>query len=545
MRVNRYILLAVAFAGPSIPLRGAESVEPSRELADRFERASIEYNVPRDLLLVLARLGSGFEDRGGAPTIEGGYGLMALRRNDWNGDSLLVAARLLGVEPERLMIEADLNIRGAAAVLDAYAAEAGIDRGAGLEAWRPAIERYAALDAECSALFADEVYMHRSVGFAITNSKGETFIVAGGAGLPPLDTPAVPAESRTLPEPLAGLGAQAAKAPEYPPATWDPVPACNFEAIQNPKAFVVIHMAEGTAAGARAKFKLCSSYASVHYVVSEAGTVWQMVPEGQTSWHAGCYNEPSIGIVHEGFSASADHPEALYQASAALCRYLCEKWSIPVRWSQDEGEGILGHADTVPVCGGQAVDPGVGWDWTHYLELVRGSRRGPQLVSAVSRRTHGRNGVWDIDLKAGWPSECRTGGPRQLIVTFDGPLVGLSGKKGSEVRASSGVVQKVQVDGATLAIDLTGAADRGWLEVRFPGFVGTNGLSIDESLSFGVLAGDANGDNRVTAADYVAIRAMIDCASCPDRARCDLNADGAVNTSDYIVVRGRMGRSVQ
>ena len=51
-----------------------------------------------------------------APTIEGGYGLMALRANAWGGDSLRLAARLLGREPQSLIADATLNLRGAVAL---------------------------------------------------------------------------------------------------------------------------------------------------------------------------------------------------------------------------------------------------------------------------------------------------------------------------------------------------------------------------------------------------------------------------------------------
>ena len=61
-----------------------------------FEQAAAEYEIPVELLLVLGEMGSGFEDRGATPTLERGYGVMALRENAWGGDSLALAASLTG-----------------------------------------------------------------------------------------------------------------------------------------------------------------------------------------------------------------------------------------------------------------------------------------------------------------------------------------------------------------------------------------------------------------------------------------------------------------
>ncbi|NLN79154.1 MAG: hypothetical protein GX141_09585, partial [Armatimonadetes bacterium] len=55
------------------------------DLMPVFEEASATYNVPLPLLLALGHFGSAFENRGDARTIENGYGVMALRKNDMGG----------------------------------------------------------------------------------------------------------------------------------------------------------------------------------------------------------------------------------------------------------------------------------------------------------------------------------------------------------------------------------------------------------------------------------------------------------------------------
>jgi soluble lytic murein transglycosylase-like protein len=214
------ILVATYSVLACIPSEIRAETPPFGPLKPLFEQASAEYGVPEKLLLVLARMGSGFEDRGSAATIEGGYGLMALRDNEWGGDSLILAAQLIGADAERLKINPALNIRGAAAVLDAYADETGLDRAAGIEAWEAAIVRYAGLDAESCLLFADEVYDRLAAGFEATNRHGETFRV------PPTALVRMPT--------AVSMGQSAP--PDYGPAIWDPAPTCNYHAENTAKA---------------------------------------------------------------------------------------------------------------------------------------------------------------------------------------------------------------------------------------------------------------------------------------------------------------------
>ena len=83
---------------------------------------------------------------------------MALRQERPGGNSLELAAQLTGVTTEQLTADPVASINGAAAVLNAYAIEAGVDRAQGIEAWLPAVIKYAGLDEEDSKFFAMGVY---------------------------------------------------------------------------------------------------------------------------------------------------------------------------------------------------------------------------------------------------------------------------------------------------------------------------------------------------------------------------------------------------
>ncbi len=105
-------------------------------------------------------------------------------------------------------------------------------------------------------------------------------------------------------------------------------------------------------------------------VKSSNGEITQMVREGDTAYHARSGNAYGVGIEHEGY---VDNPawftDAMYRSSAALTRYLCDKYGIPKNRT-----GIKGHNE---IPGNDHTDPGPNWNWNYYLSLVNQGGGGP------------------------------------------------------------------------------------------------------------------------------------------------------------------------
>ncbi|MBV9847722.1 MAG: N-acetylmuramoyl-L-alanine amidase [Kutzneria sp.] len=194
-----------------------------------------------------------------------------------------------------------------------------------------------------------------------------------------MDTPARITRRSAL---LAGVGmaamgiaatrAMAAPAADvdYPAAHWVPATPSNYTASNRPSSYpinvVVIHVTQETFDDAVKIFQDPARAVTAHYIVRSAdGYINQMVREHDIAWHAGNwdYNTRSIGIEHEGW---VDKPEyftdAMYRASAALTRSVCDRYRIP----RDRNH-IIGH---VEVPGATHTDPGPYWDWTRYMNLV-------------------------------------------------------------------------------------------------------------------------------------------------------------------------------
>ncbi|MEV6970546.1 N-acetylmuramoyl-L-alanine amidase [Hamadaea sp. NPDC051192] len=175
---------------------------------------------------------------------------------------------------------------------------------------------------------------------------------------------------------------------DYPAAAWVPASTSNYTASSRessyPINYIVIHTAQGSYSGTINWFQNAAAGVSAHYVVSKGGAVTQTVRDKDIAWHAGnwTYNTQSIGIEHEGF---IDDPNwtsaAMYQASANLVRYLCDKYGIP----KDRAH-IIGHNE---VPGATHTDPGSYWNWSTFMSYVNGSTP-PSWQQVVDNTTSGR-----------------------------------------------------------------------------------------------------------------------------------------------------------
>lgn len=193
---------------------------------------------------------------------------------------------------------------------------------------------------------------------------------------------------------------------DYEPAIYREAYSGHWYTSGNGHKFAVIHDMEGYYLSTISFFQrecqnvksdgTCGGRASAHYCVNglkdnssdaERGEVTQMVREAYYSWHAVCWNTHSVGTEHEGFvSNPAWYTEEMYRASAALQRHLADKFGF----AKDRNH-IVGHDEKKnaawvsyasanlgidPTCNSH-TDPGVNWNWSHFMELIIGGPASP------------------------------------------------------------------------------------------------------------------------------------------------------------------------
>ena len=179
---------------------------------------------------------------------------------------------------------------------------------------------------------------------------------------------------------FAVLASAVAQAQTKPPVIWYPAAPDNYTTISYTRTltYVVIHTVEGSAAGALSWFRNSSSDVSAHYVVGSTGTIWQGVADNNIAWHVGRMNGNAIGIEHEGYAYRNYWTDAQYRASAALTRWLCLRYGIPMDRSHIVGHGELPYQTH--------TDPGPYFNWTYYMSLVRQGSATPPSSSMLAAK---------------------------------------------------------------------------------------------------------------------------------------------------------------
>ncbi|WP_326700735.1 amidase [Streptomyces sp. NBC_01754] len=345
-------LVATASPAPASP---GGTPDPMNQA---FARAAERYGVPRDLLAAVGYGETHLDGHSGRPSQAGGYGVMHLVSNPVN-HSLEKAAQLTGETPAELRQDTGANILGGAAVLRSHADALGLgrDERADIDAWYPAVARYGGAEGAVAGLYADTVYTFLAQGLRTT--------VAGGERIAVTSRPVAPEKG-----PLASAD-DITQSPDYPSAQWVAAASANYAAGRSaPVDKVVVHVTQGSYAGAISWFQNPASEVSSHYVVrSSDGEITQMVRDKDTAYHARSANSSSLGIEHEGY---VDDPswftDPMYRSSAALTAHLCDRYGIP-----KDRTHVIGHSEAP---GNDHTDPGANWDWTSYMRLVAGEGAG-------------------------------------------------------------------------------------------------------------------------------------------------------------------------
>ncbi len=148
-------------------------------------------------------------------------------------------------------------------------------------------------------------------------------------------------------------------------------PSPNWDERELPVTMVVLHYT-GMPDAAGALDRLCDPAAKVsaHYLIDEAGTVTQMVPEEKRAWHAGKsywrgltdINSASVGIElanpgHEwGYRP---FPDAQMESLIPLLHTIVKRYKMPFA-------NIVGHSDIAPA---RKEDPGELFEWERLAAL--------------------------------------------------------------------------------------------------------------------------------------------------------------------------------
>jgi hypothetical protein len=167
-----------------------------------------------------------------------------------------------------------------------------------------------------------------------------------------------------------------------------------------------------------------------------------------------------------------------------------------------------------------------------------------QLTTAVSRKTHGSAGDFDINLlNANFGPECRSsGGNHTLVITFTNTMA--SGNASVTTGIGSVLGSPSFVDN-TMTVNLTGVADVQKLTVTLSNVTDSFSQVLpDTAVSVNMLIGDTTGNKTVNAGDVAQTKGQSGTTVTSANFRTDINAGGTVTASDVAQVKANSGHSV-
>jgi CSLREA domain-containing protein len=168
-------------------------------------------------------------------------------------------------------------------------------------------------------------------------------------------------------------------------------------------------------------------------------------------------------------------------------------------------------------------------------------------IKAVSRKTHGTAGSFDIKLPlVGQVGvECRKGGNsgiHKLLMTFPSAVTVASASLTPDplAQGASGNVTSFSVNGSTVTVNLTGVTNAQKILVNLLGVSdGVNTGSV--SVPMGVLLADTNKSRAVDSADVTLTQSKNGQATNSTNFREDVTLDGLINGGDVQLVQSKVG----
>ncbi|MHB1688663.1 MAG: N-acetylmuramoyl-L-alanine amidase [Ignavibacteriaceae bacterium] len=366
--------------------------QATQNILNSFDKASVTYNVPVDLLKAISYTETRFSNiiepanSNQSRIYPVTYGIMGLRNDARIGHSLLDGATLINQPPEIVAVNPVLNIEAAAALLNSIADSLKIDR-SNLNNWRPVIEEYSGIpQKDIQPFFSFDVFKVLSDG---TNLKEITI-----SRKPQIDMNQFSKEVNPKSKNKNIESIQTPHSIDYPPAYWIPSP--NFTPNAITPLFLVVHDTECNFAVALSILTDPNNNGnpvSSHYLIrSSDGYIVQLVREHDRAWHVGCWNPYMIGVEHEGYvSDSLSFTDTMYKASADLYRHLIETWGVSL-----DSNHVIGHDEHLyswwrnyiyknypyidPTCNTH-TDPGQYWKWNYFFSLIRSDATTPSFSS--------------------------------------------------------------------------------------------------------------------------------------------------------------------
>jgi hypothetical protein len=173
------------------------------------------------------------------------------------------------------------------------------------------------------------------------------------------------------------------------------------------------------------------------------------------------------------------------------------------------------------------------------------------LASAVSRKTHGPAGEFDLPLVLHPPGsgtvEPRASGPTTLVLYFTENVTAADGVvNGNEFAIMNATYSSASISGNTVTLNLTNVVNQSVVSVSINGITSISGTTLmgDSDIEVRALVGDTNGSTSVNATDISQAKSKVGNIVSGSNFWHDVTVDGNLNTSDVLLVKFKSGTNV-
>lgn len=206
--------------------------------------------------------------------------------------------------------------------------------------------------------------------------------------------------------------------------------------------------------------------------------------------------------------------------------------NVQFKWRQGSDSSVV-----------PGTNPGSRIDSLQLVQTICGGSA-PVASSAVSRKTHGAAGAFDVNLPlvgvgGAVGIEPRVGPSHQVVVTFPNPVSLTS----ADVTTGSGTASFI-VASNIVTVTLANVGDEQRFGITLKNVNdGSNLGSV--VIPIGFLAGDTNGNGSVTSTDIAQTKAAAGTGTVnASTFRTDVNAGGTINATDVGIVKSNSGHTL-
>ncbi|MEO5720811.1 MAG: dockerin type I domain-containing protein [Chthoniobacterales bacterium] len=170
----------------------------------------------------------------------------------------------------------------------------------------------------------------------------------------------------------------------------------------------------------------------------------------------------------------------------------------------------------------------------------------PGLASAVSRKTHGAAGTFDVNLPLVGAAgiECRNDGSNshQVVFRFANPATFTSASV-TPGAGGTATVAGSSTNGNEVTVNLSGVSDVQTITVNLLGAT-VNGSTTNLSVPMGILLGDVTANGTVNSSDVSQAKPLSGQPTTGANFRSDVNVNGTINSSDISAIKSQSGTAL-